>query len=182
MKIALTYGGYMAIASALLNLALFYTGYQTDKLDVGQHFTWLGTIIFIVLLVLGSREEAKNRGALGLSYGGALVSCLLISVFSGLFSAVYTFIHFTFVNPDFPTYLTALTRQKLEGLGIPESQIEAQLSMQAKFLSPLVQSLMAAILTPLSGLFFGLIISIFTRRKAVEEALPPVIENNATQP
>ena len=96
MKTYLTYGAYSAIVTALLNLGLYFTGYQTEKLASGQNFQWVGIAMFLLFILLGMREVRDARGDQGLSYPRALGTGLMITLFAGLFSALYSFFHFTF--------------------------------------------------------------------------------------
>lgn len=45
MKTYLTYGIYNTLAFALLNLVLYFTGFQTEKLAIGQYLNYIGTAI-----------------------------------------------------------------------------------------------------------------------------------------
>lgn len=180
MKTYLTFGAINAVAYALYSLVGFFLGYQTDKMASGQYYNWLGMLIPIIVLFLGMREVRDSNGDKGLSYGGAVFTAFMISLFGGLFSAVYTYIHFSFVNPDFVQYATDMARSKMEAANVPSAQIDAAISMQSKFMHPAIQAGMGIIFSPIMGTIIGLILAIFVRRAPVDElkaSQPPVIQS-----
>jgi hypothetical protein len=171
MKQHLVWGFVLALASAALTLILYLAGFQTEKLEVGQFLQWLGFPVMIAILALGGRAIAAARAPEATSYGRALGSLLLITLFGGLFAGVYNVIHFQFINPEFPTYVNELTEKRLESMNVPAEQIEAALSIQEAVLTPPVQGLMAFGGTLLFGLIFSLVIAVFVKRPAA--ASPP---------
>jgi hypothetical protein len=165
MKTYLTYGVINAIAAALFSLVLFLAGYQTEKISTGQYLGYVGIVIFFVVLFLGMREAREAKPDKAITYGGALGAAVMIALFSGLFGAVYTYIHFTFVNPDYPQYLADLTRQKLEAKGLPEAQIDAAIKMSSLFMKPAMMAIFGIIGSVLMGTIGGLILAIFVKRE-----------------
>jgi len=166
MNLHLAWGAALALASAALTLILYLTGFQTEKLEVGQFLQWLGFPVMIALLALGGRAVAQAHAPEATSYGRALGSLLLIALFGGLLSGLYAFIHFQFINPDFPDYVAALTEQRLEAMGMGREQIDAALTMQRALVKPSTQGLMAFGGTLFFGLLFSLLIAVFVRRPA----------------
>lgn len=171
MKTYLTYGTYCAVASAALNLVLYFSGLQTDKMALGQYVQWLGIVFFAVVLFFGMKDVRSAKPNQEICYSGAFVAGLLISVFAGLFGAIYTYIHFTFVNPDFPQYLNDFTRAQLEAKGVPSANIEAALNMQTLFVKPWIQAVIAVFVTPIMGVLVSLILAIFVKRTPKAEVV-----------
>ncbi|MFZ5497377.1 MAG: DUF4199 domain-containing protein [Verrucomicrobiota bacterium] len=168
-----TYALILTICGAAFNLLLFFTGFQTEKLAVGQHFQWIGFIVMIVVLVFGIkavREEAPDKS---LSYGKGVGTGVLISLFSGLMSAVYNFIHFKFINTEFADYQMELVRAKWEQAGMSAAQMEQAEGVARAMMGPLATSIMTPIMAVLSGLVISLIASAFLKRAAT--ATPPPV-------
>lgn len=173
MKTTVVYGAYCAIAHAVLNLVMYFTGLQTEKLAQGRYVQWLGVVVFGTLLFLGMKEVRENKPHQALPYGGAFVTGLLIAIFGGLFSAVYTYIHFTFVNPDFPQYMDDFLRTQMQESGAPAAAIEAATKYQAIGLKPWVQAVASIFITPILGALLSLLLAIFAKRplpEGVDEA------------
>lgn len=168
-----TYALILSISGAVLNLLLYFTGFQTEKLAVGQHLNWIGFVVMVVVLVLGikaTREEAPDKS---LSYGKGVGTGVLISLYSGLMSAVYTFIHFKFINTDFADYQMELVRAKWEQAGMSADQMEKAEGMARAMMGPVASAIMTPIMVVFFGLILSLIISIFLKRPAPDA--PPAI-------
>ena len=165
MKTYLVYGVINAIAAALLNLVLYLTGYQTEKLSTGQYLGYIGIVIFFVVLFLGMREAREAKPDKAISYGGALGAAVMIALFSGLFGAVYTYIHFSFINTDYAQYVADMTRQKLAAKGLAEAQIDAAIKMSSLFMKPVLLAIFGVISWVFMGTIGGLILAIFVKRE-----------------
>lgn len=165
MKTSLTYGAYSAIVTALINLGLYFTGYQTEKLARGQSFQWIGIALFLLFILLGTREVRDARGDQGLSYGRALGTGMLIAVFAGVFGGLYSFFHFTFINPEYAQYAAQMTRAQLEAKGnIPADQIDKIVEFSSVFLKPWAIAAMSIVGSLFTGLLASLITAIFMKR------------------
>src|SRR5450432_2258798 len=106
------YALILTVSSAVLNLALYFTGFQTEKFATGQYLQWLFFVLMFVVLWLGIaavREESPHQS---LSYGQGVGAGVLISLYSGLMSSIYAYIHFKFVNPNFADYQIEAMRTK----------------------------------------------------------------------
>jgi hypothetical protein len=151
-----TYALALTISQAVFNLLMYFFGFQTDKMATGQYLNWLGLVISIVVLWLGIKAVREESPDKSLSYGQGVGAGTLISFYSGLLSAVYTYIHFKFINPDFFEYQAAMTHEKLVAKGLSDAQIENAETMMRKFSGPGI----FACMTPIFAVFFGLLISL----------------------
>lgn len=169
MSTKFIYALTLTVCGALLNLLLYFTGFQTEKLATGQYLNWLGFVIMFAVLWLGIkavREEAPEKG---LSYGRGVGTGTLISLYSGLMSSVYSFIHFKFVNPEFADYQLALIRPNWEAAGIGDAQMEQMEKMTRTMMSPVAQAIMTPIFVVLFGLILSLIIAAILKRPAPDQ-------------
>ena len=165
-----TYALTLTIIGAVLNLLLYFTGYQTEKLATGQHLQWLNLVLTFVVLWLGIKAVREESPGKYLSYGKGVGTGVLISLFSGLMSAVYTFIHFKFVNTEFVDYNMELMRAKWEQAGMSADQMEKAEGFARMFMGSVSMAIMTPIMAVLFGLILSLIISIFLKRPAPPEA------------
>jgi ABC-type phosphate transport system permease subunit len=161
-----TYSLIMTIAGAVLNLLLYFTGYQTEKLAIGQHFQWLGFVMMAVILWLGIKAVREEAPGQFISYGKCVGTGTLISLFSGLMSAVYSYIHFKFVNTDFVDYNMELVRAKWEASGMSATQMEQAEGITRAMMGPVSMAIMTPIMAVIIGLIISLIIAIFLKRPA----------------
>jgi hypothetical protein len=167
MSTKFIYALTLTICGAVFNLLMFFTGFQTEKLAQGQPLQWLGAVMMAVILWLGIKAVREESEGKYLSYGKGLGSGVLISLYSGLMSSVYTFIHFKFVNPNFADYQMELIRAKWVAAGISDAQMEKMEGFTRMMMGPGVQ----ACLTPIFVVFFGLILSLII--SAILKRPPP---------
>jgi len=162
----------MSIIGAVINLALYFTGYQTEKLATGQNVKWLMLVVSIIVLWLGIKAVREESPGKYLSYGKGVGTGVLISLYSGLMSGVYAFIHFKFVNIEFVDYQMQLVRAQWEAKGMSADQMEKAEGFTRMFMGPTSM----AIITPIMSVFFGLILSLIIaailKRPAPEGSTP----------
>ena len=164
MSTKFIYALTLTICGAVLNLLLFFTGYQTEKLATGQYFQWIGFVVMVAVLWLGIkavREESENQA---MSYGRGVGTGVLISLYSGLMSSVYQFIHLKFVNPNFADYQIELIRPKWVSAGMGDAQIEQAEHFTRMMMSPLANAILTPIFSVIFGVIISLIIAIFLKR------------------
>jgi hypothetical protein len=176
MKLPLIYGLGLSIAGAVLTLILFFLGYHSDldKFETGQTTTSiLGVVITVIVLILGLRaiREATPDGSL--SYGRAVGNGALITLFSGIFSAIFVLIYGLGINPEFHELVRQLQELKMEEQGMDSQQIEAASGMMSFFTGPVFMAMMTLLFSPMMGTVISLILGIFLKRAPVTTP-PPV--------
>ena len=172
MNTKLTYAVILTVAQAVFSLLMFLLGFQTDKMAAGQNLQWLGLIISIVVLWLGIKAVREESPDKSLSYGQGVGAGTLISLYSGLLSAVYTYIHFRFINTNFFEYQQEFMRSKWAEKGMSEAQMEAAGNMMKKFSGPGITSIMVPIMAVIMGLILSLIIAAILKRAPAADAPP----------
>jgi ABC-type sugar transport system permease subunit len=163
------YALILTISGALLSLLLYFTGFQTEKLATGQYFQWLGFVIMFAVLWLGIKAVRDEAPEKGMSYGRGVGTGTLISLYSGLMSSVYSFIHFKFVNTEFADYQLALIRPKWEAAGMGEAQMDQAEKMTRAMMGPVAQAILTPIMVVLFGLILSLIIAAILKRPAPDQ-------------
>ena len=153
------YALVMTIATVVLQLAMFFTGLQTEHLATGQYVQWLGIAIQAVVLWLGIRAVRDEKPERPLGFGQRLGAGVLISLYSGLMSAVYTFLHFKFINVNFAEYMIEMLRAKWAAAGLAESQMAQAEKMTRMMISPGVQALLVPVFTVITGTILSLVIA-----------------------
>jgi len=173
MNTKFTYALIMTIVQAVFNLLLYFTGYQTEKLATGQYLNWIALPITFALLWLGIKAVREESADKSLSYGQGVGAGTLISLYSGLMSGVYTYIHFKFVAPDFFDFQLEMIRTKWIAAGMNSTQIEQAEGFTRKFMNAGISAIMTPIMAVIFGLVLSLIIAAFLKRPA-PSAVPPV--------
>lgn len=176
MNSTLFYGIVLALVEIVLALVAFFLGFQTDKIAEGQWFALLNMVAAIVIVWLGTRaarEESKDKT---LTYGRGVLTGFLISLYSGLILAVYTFIHYKFINPNFTAYLIDFVRQKWIAAGMADAQMAVAEKFTRFMTSPPMLAVTVIFHAAIYGIIIALIVAAFLRRApaAPQEEPPPV--------
>lgn len=158
------YALVLTLATIVLQLLLYFSGLQTEKLATGQYVQWLGLVIMAVVLYLGIKAVRNEMPGGTMRYGQGVGAGVLISLYSGLMGAVYTFIHFTFINTGFADFTIALTREKWATRGLTPQQMEGAEAITRKMLQPGVQAVLGVVFSVLIGLILSLIIAAVLKR------------------
>jgi Protein of unknown function (DUF4199) len=164
MKATLSHGLILAAGLIVLTLVGFFLGFQTDKIAEGRWFGLLTFALIIVVTWLGIkavRGEAKDNS---LSYGKGVGSGVLINLYGGVVSSIYSFFHLTFINPSFADYTINATRQQWAEKGLSDAQMDAAEKFMRMILSPIIASISGFIMTVIVGLVVALVASAFLKR------------------
>jgi Protein of unknown function (DUF4199) len=164
MGTKLIYAFALTLSQALFSLLMYFLGYQTDKMAAGQNLQWFSLIISIVILTLGIKAVREENEGKYLTYGQGVAAGTLISLFSGLMSAVYTYIHFKFINPNFFDYQVALMHEKWAAKGMSDAQMEQAETMMRKFSGPGIYAISTPIIAVVIGVVLTLIIAAVLKR------------------
>ena len=156
MNTKLFYALIWAFCGIVFQLVLFFSGFQTEKLATGQYLQWLGLPIGAVILYLALKAVRDERPDRTLSYGQRVGAGTLISLYTGLISALYTWFHFKFVNVNFAEYTIAMSRSKWAARGLSPSQMDQAETFTRSLLRPEIQ----AVLTPVMSVIFGVVLSL----------------------
>ena len=176
MKITLTHGLGISIGGAVLTLILYFLGFHDlEKFKTGQTIAmWAGYTIIIIGLILGMKAVREASPDRSLSYGRAVGTGALITVFAGLFSAVFMLLYGLVINPEYHETLHQFQVQQMEEKGMASDQIEAAAPMMRFFTGPIFIALATVIFSPIMGTLFSLVIAIFLKRPPV--TTPPPIQ------
>ncbi len=167
MNTKVFYALVWTIASAAFQLVLFFSGFQTERLATGKYLQWLGLLIAVAVLWLGIRAVRDERPDRPLGYGERLGAGVLISLYAGLMSAIYTWFHFRFINVNFEEYSLGMLREKWAAYGLSASQMEQAEKFARAFMGPEVQAIMTPIVTVILGLVLSSIIAAILEPRAV---------------
>lgn len=151
-QIAFNYGLLLALVSILL-LVVMYVANLTQN--------WmLSTLSFVItVFLLFSAIKAYRTGNHGfLSLGEALKVGLATALIAGIVSAIYAYIHYTYIHPEYIDVVVNEAREQMaeQGQGMTEEQMEQALGFTKSFTTPF----MMATFSLIGSLFFGFIISL----------------------
>ncbi|HEX2100623.1 MAG TPA: DUF4199 domain-containing protein [Candidatus Synoicihabitans sp.] len=174
MKTTLVYGAGIAIGGAILTLVFYLLGYHTDveKFQTGQRAGMLWYLILIIGLVLGLRAVRESSPDRSLSYGRGVGSGALISLWTGIFSAVFTIIYAKLINPRFGDTMLAFQEAQMTEKGMTAEQIEQAAGFMRLFSNPVIVAVASILGTLVIGTVFAVVIALFVKRAPAPNAAP----------
>jgi membrane-associated HD superfamily phosphohydrolase len=120
------YGAYAGLASIIYNLTAMTLSLHENTL-VGI----LGTAVPIIFMVLGVRAYRQSNENIA-SFGQAYLVCIMVALLTALLAAVFTYVYFSFLNPEFYEATIEKAILQMEERGTPDEAIEAA----KRFMSP----------------------------------------------
>ncbi len=153
-KIAYLYGPLLALVSIISTVIMYV--WQLEK---NLYLSTIGVILTITIVVYGVINFKKENGNY-VSIKESLKAGLAIAVIGGFLSAIYTFIHYSYIQPEFidNLYNDSMTEATKSQPNMDKDTKE-MIEKMTKFLtSPFILSTFSLIGT----LFFGFIISLIT--------------------
>ena len=150
--IAYTYGLY----SALVSIAVLVIMYAAN-LDKSWILSGASFVLGVLILVYGIRAY-KLSNANVLSVGQAIKVGLAIAVVGGVITAIYSYVHYEFVYPEFIEMQMDTAQEKMleQNPNMTQEQVDQAMKMSSMFMNSTFFSLMSIV----GSLIFGLIISL----------------------
>lgn len=176
MNVKITYGFVFAFVGIVLTLIGYLLGLQTDKAGstLASMFGWIATILSFFVLWLGVRAVRDEKPDQCLTFGGGFGAGVLIALIGAAIGAVYTFIHFSFINPDFADYMMTAVQQKWAAAGMNDQQMEAAEKITRIFFHPAAIAVMGFLGSMFFGVIFSLIVAAIVKRNPpAPGAVPP---------
>jgi hypothetical protein len=158
------YAVVLTVCTIVLQLLLFFLGYQTEKLATGQTLQWFGVVILALVLWFGIKAVREEKPGKTLTYGQGVGAGVLISLYGGLMTAVYTIIHLKFINTNYAEYTMDMIRAKWAAAGMTQAQMARAEGFTRGIISPWVQVPMGVFFTVLFGLVISAIFAAFLKR------------------
>ena len=151
--VAFPYGFFLALYSILVLVLIYVLNVEQDNWIVAI----FNAAITITIFVFALRQYKKNSNGF-ITLSQALKVGLAVAAVSGLIAAIYAYVHYSFVYPEFSEKIYEQAVLQMEERNIPEAQQKTALEMTSFTTSPLFFSTM----TLVSSLFFGFLISLIT--------------------
>jgi hypothetical protein len=172
------YGLGITFAGAVVALFFHLLGFSTSAERFGTYLilSMLSSLVILITgITLGVRAKRAEYGVAGYTFGNAFKTGFLIVVAAALAGAVFQFLYFKLLNPDFVEVMIEWTRGWMEKVGARPADIEAAAEdMRAK--STMTRQLINGIIFNLVlGSLATLVIAAILKRRPADEpgTLPP---------
>ncbi len=159
-KANLNAGIILALLGMVWTLILWFLD-QTSNNKLGMVFFAI-LIIGLFLGIKSYRDKYRNGF---ITYGQSLGAGVIIMLYYSIFTAIFTYILYKFIDPNLLDKMLALTEEKLLEKGLTEGMIEQSMQIQKKIMTPLIISLSGILSNVFFGAILSLIISLFTKRE-----------------
>ena len=154
-------GLILGMALVIYTLLLYFLD-QTFNRALGL----ISILIIIIGLVLGVKSFRDDaRGGI-MSYGQGVGAGTIIGLYAGIIGAIFTYLLYTFIDPDLTGKLLTFTEERfIESGRVPEEMIDTIMEQQKKFMAPWIMSIGAVLNYVFFGVVVSLIASIFLKKE-----------------
>lgn len=132
-----------------------------------QSLSWIGLVIFVILLFL-AQKEFKNEGDGYMSFGQGLGIGTLIALISSLISSVFTFVYVSFINTNMIDAIREKSIADMEEAGRSQAEIDQAMPFVEMFTSPAAMLIMGILMGVFFGFIASLLVTIFTKNQDPE--------------
>lgn len=151
------------VGIAIILLSILYYVFDIDGRGIWGYLMYALLLAGIIWGTVQLRD--KHRGG-NISYGQSFSSGTLISLYTGIISAIYTFVFYKFFAPEQIQVLMERVEEEMiaNAPEMTDQQLDMALSMTEKFMTPLWMSITSLFGIFIVGMILSLIVSIFIKR------------------
>jgi len=156
------------VGVAIILLSILYYVFDIDGRGIWGYLLYALLLAGIIWGTIQLRD--KHRGGV-MSYGQSFSSGALISLYTGIISAIYTFVFFKFFAPEQVQILLERVEEDMimKAPEMTDQQLDMALAMTEKFMTPFWMSLTSLFGILIAGIIFSLIVSIFLKREEPQQ-------------
>jgi TM2 domain-containing membrane protein YozV len=164
MKPTLKAGLLLGILVVVWMLVTGVTGWYKDP--AMRSMFYIVVLIEIVVLIWGLRLTAKE----GKTYGGQIGAGTMMAIIGAVIIFFASILFTTVLYPNYFAEAREASLQALVAKGMTADQAEVQLKMMDPMETPLVQALIGAVMTVVTGFVASLVIAAVLRKKPAAQA------------
>lgn len=156
------------LIAAVVGIAYFLI-LNTMGIDLTQGFwSWFRYCITIVLLVLAHKYYKDNSDGF-MSYGQGIGISFWMGVVSAVIGSIFTYIYVKWIDSSFIDIMKDKQMEGFQARGMSDEQIEQAMKFSAMFTTPEALLGFGLFFGILGTVIVGLIVTIFTQKKAPEQ-------------
>lgn len=178
MKGFIKWALFITIINAVLSILGYFMMDEEAMLrgeGAGQMLWYLGMLLAVVFLFLGIREK-KMEDPGDFTYGKGFTQGLLICVFAGLFTGLFSYLFYSFMAPEMIDLIRQGSFNAMEAQNMPPEQIEQARGMMEFMISPTGFFIWTLVAYSIGGLIISLILA------AIVNAMGPKSGGNEPLP
>jgi hypothetical protein len=159
-KANLTNGLILGLAGISYSLVIYFLDLTFNKAQ-GLVFILIQLILLFFLLKSYRDNYMHGQITFGQSLGAGVIICLYYSIII----AVFTYILYTVIDTGLTGKQLAFYEEMMQKKGIPQTAIDAGMSIQAKIMKPAIMAPLTIFGNMLWGVIISLLVSIFVRKE-----------------
>lgn len=150
---------------AIMGFALIAYSVLLYLLDMNesQGAQYLSYLLIAVIVFFASRAKREAQDGF-LSYGEGVGTGVGVAFFGSILVAFYTYVFFSFIDPEMLQEILIRTENQMYGQGLPEDQVEMAMQYTRKFMKPGPMAAMVVVSYTVVGLLVSLITSAIVKK------------------
>lgn len=148
----LTWGLITGFAGVVYSLILYFT-----DMIMNQGLGYVSYIILLIGIYLGTKAYRDQSLGGFISYGKALGTGVMISLFTAIISVIFIILLYTVIDTELIDKVMSMANEKNIERGLSEEQAQKAMDMGKKFFIPIT-----AVVMLFASVFVGFIISLIT--------------------
>jgi len=159
-QIALKYGLYLGLISIILGMIIQFMDLDMKTQQNAGYITYVAALVAIIL----AHKAFKESGDGFMTIGQGLGIGTLISLISGVMSAIFTYVYIKFVDDSMLTKIKDLQIEEMEKRGMSDAEIEQAMKVAGFFMGPEMMIVWIILGMLFIGFIISLIVSLFTKK------------------
>lgn len=164
MKIAITYGFVIALVITLVN-SFFVDGFGIEHDFVRKYSGFSPFIIVGIGLFLAMKKAKGETYHNDLNFGQAIYTGIVVCAFIALFSAIFNFLYFQFINVNYADEVIRIATPLMQADKMSEKEIAEQIVQIKETYKPVNQLTGTFVIMLVIGIFFSAIYGAILRTK-----------------
>jgi hypothetical protein len=163
MKSPLNAGMKFGLYTGLASITYFLIFYMMDIVPQGA-LQVIGYLIFIAGIYFGSLHHRNHELDGYMSYGRAFGAGALIVIFAALITAVFNYIFFAYIDPQYMDKMINMAEEDMIRKGMSEEQINMGMEMTRKWTTPPMAAIFGFVGYVFSGVILSLLVALVTKK------------------
>jgi Protein of unknown function (DUF4199) len=161
----LRWGLIWGLVGVVLSLLFTVTGLldptKNSFFSIPNLLNWASSITIVYMALVAHRnEELGGYITLGRCVGlGAFMGLI-----AGVITAIYMFVYFGYINPDFMSKIIEAQIDQAEAKGQDPERVRQAMEMTKAFMTPGAMSILGLITSVMGGVIWGLLIGLIVRK------------------
>ena len=159
-QVGLKYGLILGLIFIVYGMILQFLNLDVQLMQNLGNVNYVIMVVFVVLAHKTFKQEGDGFMSLGQGIGLGMLTTLISSVISGVFSYIYL----KFIDDSMIQKSLDFQIEQMEKRGMGDDQIDAAMSMTEKFMTPEILPIISIVFLCLAGFVISLIVSLITKK------------------